>query len=260
MFTVFPDVISQFCDASLLGRAQRNGLLAVRSHDLRDGATDTHRTVDDATFGGGPGMVMKPEPIFAVVEAVQPLRPLLVLSPGGRRFNQGYAQELSSLEGFSLLCGRYEGVDQRVIDHLCDGEVSLGDFVLGGGEVAALAIIEAVGRLIPGVMGNAESADRESFSSGLLEYPQYTRPAEYRGMAVPEILQSGDHGRIERWRHAMALARTLEQRPDLIAERGGVREGEARLLAEFGLLSELVAPTTIDPHSSNRADTPKDSR
>ena len=163
-------------------------------------------------------MVMMPEPLFAAVEAVDPPRPLLLLSASGRRFDQARgARAARDAGGFSLLCGRYEGVDQRVADHLCDGELSVGDYVLAGGEAAALVVIEAVTRLVPGVMGNEASADDESFTEGLLEYPQYTRPAEFRGWAVPEVLRSGDHARIARWRRAQALRRTMERRPDLIA-------------------------------------------
>lgn len=216
VFTIFPQLISQFCDVSLLGRAQKSELLKLGVHDLRDGATDKHRSVDDTPFGGGPGMVLAPEPVFRVVEQVQPPRPLLLLSPGGKRFDQSFASELAQTGGFSLLCGRYEGVDQRITEHLCDGEISIGDFVLAGGEVAALTMIEAVTRLIPGVMGNDHSGTEESFAGGLLEYPQYTRPAKFREWEVPEVLQSGDHGAIARWREAQALARTRTHRPDLL--------------------------------------------
>jgi tRNA (guanine37-N1)-methyltransferase len=190
-----------------------------------------HRSVDDRPFGGGAGMVLMPGPLFASVEAVQPQRPLFLLSASGRTFDQSVARELATGDGFSLICGRYEGVDQRVADHLCDGELSVGDFVLSGGEAAALVVIEAVARLLPGVMGNDESATDESFSSGLLEYPQYTQPAEFQGWPVPEVLRSGDHGRIARWRHAQALRRTLERRPDL--HREPVSPEEQKLLAEF---------------------------
>jgi tRNA (guanine37-N1)-methyltransferase len=170
------------------------------------------------------------------VEAVAPPRPLLLLGPGGSRFDQARARELLAGGSFSLLCGRYEGVDQRVVDHLCDGEVSIGDYVLAGGELGALVLIEAVARLVPGVMGNDTSADEESFSDGLLEYPHYTRPADFRGWTVPEVLRSGDHGRVGRWRRAMALRRTLDRRPDLIEARGGLADGDRRLLEEFGLM------------------------
>jgi tRNA (guanine37-N1)-methyltransferase len=179
-------------------------------------------------------MVLRPEPIFASVEAADPPRPLLLLGPGGRRFDQGRARELADSDGFSLLCGRYEGVDDRVRTALCDGELSIGDYVLGGGEVAAMVVLEAVGRLVPGVMGNGDSAADESFSDGLLEYPQWTRPAEFRSMEVPEVLRSGDHERVARWRRARSLRRTLVDRPDLIEARGGLDDAERELLAEFG--------------------------
>jgi tRNA (guanine37-N1)-methyltransferase len=235
VLTIFPDLVRPWTEASLLGKAVRDGLLDLRVHDLRSGTTDPHRSVDDSPFGGGAGMVLRPEPLFAVVDREQPPRPLLLLGPGGRRFDQRWAEELAVAPGFSLLCGRYEGVDERVADHLVDGEVSVGDFVLAGGEVAALAIVEAVGRLVPGVMGNEDSAGDESFSAGLLEYPQYTRPADFRGWTVPDVLLSGDHGRIARWRKAQAIQRTMQRRPDLIAARGGLTEAERGLLAEFGI-------------------------
>jgi tRNA (guanine37-N1)-methyltransferase len=234
VFSIFPDVIDGFCSASLLGKARRAGLLDLRLHDPRDHTTDVHRTVDDAPFGGGAGMLMRPEPIFAAVEAADPPRPLFLLGPGGRRFDQAMANELAALPGFSLLCGRYEGVDHRVRAHLVDDELSVGDVVLAGGEVAACLVIEAVTRLVPGVMGNAESPVTESFGArGLLEEPQFTRPANFRGWEVPEILRSGDHGRIARWRYAQALHRTIACRPDLIEARGGLTEEEQRLLEEF---------------------------
>jgi tRNA (guanine37-N1)-methyltransferase len=233
VLTIFPDMVGAFADESLLGRARRNGLLDLRVHDLRDATTDNHRTVDDTPFGGGAGMVLMAEPIFATVEAVDPPRPLLLLSPGGRTLDQAYARELAALDGFSLLCGRYEGVDERVRTHLVDGEISIGDYVLAGGEVAAMVVLEAVGRLVPGVMGNDTSADDESFSDGLLEYPQYTKPAELRGWSVPDVLRSGDHGRVERWRRAQSLRRTVERRPDLIEARGGLTPDEQRLLDEL---------------------------
>ena len=235
VLTIFPDLVRPWTEASLLGKAVREGRLDLRVHDLRSGTTDPHRSVDDSPFGGGAGMVLRPEPLFAVVEREQPPRPLLLLGPGGRRFDQAWAEELAGSGGFSLLCGRYEGVDQRVAEHLVDGEASVGDFVLAGGEVAALAVVEAVGRLVPGVMGNEESAGDESFSAGLLEYPQYTRPAEFRGWTVPEVLLSGDHQRVARWRRAQALKRTILSRPDLIESRGGLTETEQGLLAEFGM-------------------------
>lgn len=232
VFTIFPEYFAGPLDASLLGRARVAGLLDVRVHDPRDQVTDRHRTVDDTPFGGGAGMVMMPEPLFLAVEAADPPRPLLLLSPGGRRFDQAYARELAERQGFSLLCGRYEGVDQRVADHLCDGELSVGDYVLAGGEAAALVVIDAVARLVPGVMGNEASSGEESFATGLLEYPQYTRPAEFRGHVVPEVLRAGDHARVARWRRAAALRRTLARRPDLLTE-AALSEADRDLLREF---------------------------
>lgn len=242
VLTIFPDLVAPWTDASLIGRAHRAGVLDVRVQDLRSGADDPRRSVDDAPFGGGAGMVLGPEPLFAVVEAEQPPRPLLLLGPGGRRFDQKWASELATGEGFSMLCGRYEGVDQRVKDHLVDGELSIGDFVLAGGEAAAICVLESVARLVPGVMGNEQSSLEESFADGLLEYPQYTRPATFRGWTVPEILRSGDHGAIARWRKAQSLVRTITDRPDLIEARGGLSEEEERLLAEFapGAVSSRV--------------------
>jgi tRNA (guanine37-N1)-methyltransferase len=216
VFTIFPEYLDTPLRVSLLGRAQETGLLDVRLHDPRDDTNDKHRSVDDEPFGGGAGMVMTPEPLFAAVERVDPARPLFLLSASGRRFDQACARELAAGDGFSLICGRYEGVDQRVADHLCDDELSVGDFVLAGGEAAALVVIEAVTRLLPGVMGNADSARDESFNDLLLEYPQYTRPAVFRGWEVPEVLRSGDHGRIAAWRAEQARERTRARRPELI--------------------------------------------
>ena len=243
VFTIFPGLVDGFCSESLLGKCRSNGLLDLRLHDLREHATDVHRTVDDSPFGGSAGMVMKPEPIFASVEAADPPRPLFLLGPGGRRFDQAMAKELADLApdapdasdgGFSLLCGRYEGIDHRVREHLVDGELSIGDVVLSGGEVAACVVIEAVARLLPGAMGNAVSPVTESFgAAGLLEEPQYTRPAQFREWTIPDVLRSGDHGRIERWRQAQRLHRTLRYRPDLIDARGGLGDVERRLLEEF---------------------------
>lgn len=236
IFTIFPELVDGFLSGSLIGKARRDDLLDIRVHDLRSSTTDPHRSVDDAPFGGGAGMVLAPQPIFAAVEEADPVRPLLLLTPGGRRFDQGVARELAASEGFSLLCGRYEGVDQRVADHLCDGELSVGDVVLAGGEVASLLVVEAVARLVPGVMANETSGEDESFTHGLLEYPHYTRPAEFRGWEVPSVLRSGDHARVDRWRKAMALARTLQSRPDLIEARGGLTEEDESLLIEFDVI------------------------
>lgn len=233
VLTIFPEMIDSFASSSLLGRAREEGLLDLRSHDIRSQATDVHRSVDDAPFGGGAGMVMKPEPVFATVEALDPPRPLILLGPGGRRLDQDVVRELAALDGFSLLCGRYEGIDQRVHDHLVDEELSIGDFVLNGGEVAAMVVIEATVRLLPGVLGNRDSTLEESFTDGLLEYPHYTRPAEFRGWEVPPVLVGGDHSKVARWRRAMALRRTVAARPDLIEARGGLSEADLHLLAEL---------------------------
>ena len=234
VFTIFTGLVDDFCSQSLLGKCRTTGLLDLRCHDLRDHTTDAHRTVDDSPFGGGAGMVMQPGPIFASVEAAEPPRPLFLLGPGGCRFDQRMAHELAESGGFSLLCGRYEGIDHRVREHLVDDELSIGDVVLSGGEVAACLVIEAVARLLPGAMGNDMSPVTESFgASGLLEEPQFTRPNEFRGWAVPEILRSGDHAKVARWRHSQALHRTLRYRPDLIEARGGLSDDDRRLLEEF---------------------------
>ena len=243
VFTIFPGLVDGYLGASLIGKARVKGLLDLRVHDLRSAAVDPHRSVDDAPFGGGAGMVLAPEPVFGAVEHVDPPRPLFLLAPTGRRFDQAMATDLAGGDGFSLLCGRYEGVDQRVVDHLVDGELSVGDYVLAGGEAAALVVVEAVARLVPGVMGNEASARSESFSDGLLEEPQYTRPADFRGWVVPEVLRSGDHARVQRWRRAAALSRTLAARPDLVAGRGGLTAEEVRLLEEHG----YPVPSPADP-------------
>ncbi len=237
VITVFPDLVDRFCSEGLLGKARQRGLVDLRCHDLREHTTDVHRSVDDSPFGGGAGMLLRPEPIFASVEAVDPPRPLYLLGPGGRRFDQQLAGELAAGTGFSLLCGRYEGIDHRVHEHLVDGELSVGDVVLAGGEVAACLVVEAVTRQLGGAMGSAESPVTESFgAAGLLEEPQFTRPAEFRGWQVPDVLRSGDHGLIARWRLAQALHRTLRARPDLIERRGGLTDPERALLEEFPAL------------------------
>jgi tRNA (guanine37-N1)-methyltransferase len=239
VFTLFPDVITAYCATSILGRAQESDALAIEAHDLREGSQDARRTVDDSPFGGGPGMVLMPEPVFRAVEAVEDLpRPLFLLSAGGRPFTQAVATELAALPGgFSLLCGRYEGVDQRVSDHLVDGELSVGDYVLAGGELGALVVIESVARLLPEVLGNEDSTVEESFSEGLLEYPHYTRPAEFRGWSVPEVLRAGDHGAVAAWRRGQALVRTAARRPDLLdllVAKGALSDVDVRALAVHG--------------------------
>jgi tRNA (guanine37-N1)-methyltransferase len=263
VFTIFPDVIEGYSAAGVLGRARRAGIVDLRVRDLRAGASDPRRSVDDAPFGGGAGMVLMPEPLFAAVEAVEASeglpRPLFLLSPAGRRLDQTIVRELAAAgQGFSLLCGRYEGVDQRVADHLVDGELSVGDVVLAGGELAALVAVEAVTRLLPGVLGNETSSEDESFAEGLLEYPQYTRPADFRGWPVPEVLRSGDHGSVARWRKVQALRRTLERRPDLLSARGGLTPAEVELLAKEGEVQLLAdhgydAPSGTLPAQSKDA-------
>jgi tRNA (guanine37-N1)-methyltransferase len=217
VFTIFPKILEGPLGESLLGRAIADALLDVRLHDLRAWTDDRHRSVDDESYGGGPGMVMKPEAFFAAVESLDPDRGrVLLLSPAGRRLDQALVRELASEEHLTLLCGRYEGVDERVVEGLPAEEVSIGDYVLAGGEVPALVVIEAVTRLVPGVIGKEESHERDSFTEpGLLDHPQYTRPAEFRGMAVPEVLRSGDHGAVERWRREAAQEKTRRNRPDL---------------------------------------------
>jgi len=237
VLTLFPDAIANYASTSVLGRASERDVWHLHLHDLRDATDDVHRTVDDTPFGGGAGMVLRAEPILRTLDEHGDIaRPLIALTPSGRAFTHVVAKELSTLEGFSLLCGRYEGIDQRALDLAVDDEVSIGDFVLAGGELAALCVIEAVVRLLPGGLGNDESSLDESFSDGLLEYPHYTQPADVRGVSVPEILRSGDHARIARWRRAQALHRTIARRPDLIAARGGLSEADAALLVEFPVL------------------------
>lgn len=239
VLTLFPEAIAHYATTSVLGRASQRDVWALHVHDFRDATSDAHRTVDDTPFGGGAGMVLRAEPILDTLVAHPEIaRPLIALTPSGRPFTHDVAKELSSLSGFSLLCGRYEGIDQRVLDLEVDDEISLGDYVLAGGELAALCVIEAVVRLLPGALGNDHSSADESFSDGLLEYPQYTKPAVVRDLEVPEILRSGDHARIERWRRAQALRRTLDRRPDLIARRGGLNGEETAILVEFALLDE----------------------
>jgi tRNA (guanine37-N1)-methyltransferase len=227
VFTLFPEVFEPYLQTSILQRAHQRGLVEVRLHNIRDWTSDRHHVTDDEPYGGGGGMVMKPEPIFAAVEGVlgsPPACPVILLTPQGRPFTQAVAQELASREPgeaegprrLALLCGRYEGVDERVRQHLVSDEISIGDYVITGGELAALVVIDAIARLIPGVLGDPDGAWDDSHASGLLEYPHYTRPAEFRGWRVPDILVSGDHARLARWRREQALLRTWQRRPDLL--------------------------------------------
>lgn len=218
--TIFPDMLEAAFEAGVLGRARRAGIVTVDTHDPREFSTDRHRTVDDAPFGGEPGMVMMAPPLFEAVEALAlpQAAPIVLLSPQGRPFAQADAERFARLDTLVLLCGRYDGVDERVAEHLATEELSIGDYVLSGGEPAALVVTDAVVRLLPGTLGHGEDALKDdTHTSGLLQHPQYTRPAEYRGWQVPDVLTSGDHAAIARWRRSQALARTLERRPDLLA-------------------------------------------
>jgi tRNA (guanine37-N1)-methyltransferase len=220
VLTIFPGILEGPLRESLLGRAIDDGLVEVNVHDIRDFSGDKHRQVDDESYGGGPGMVLKPEPVFAAVEALGPgARRTLLLSPAGRRLDQALVRELAAEPWLVLIAGRYEGVDERVVQGLPAEEVSIGDYVLSGGEIPALVVVEAVTRLVPGVIGRGESHERDSFGpDGLLDHPHYTRPAEFRGMEVPEVLRSGDHAEIERWRREAALEKTRRNRPDLLRD------------------------------------------
>ncbi len=260
LVTIFPEFFRGPLDYGILRRAREAGLVEVRVHDLREFTRDKHRTVDDRPFGGGEGMVLKPEPIFECIEGLniapreqrmtrQARESVILLSAQGQRLDQALAQELASLERMVLICGRYEGVDERVSEHLADREISIGDYVLSGGELGAAVIVDTVTRLIPGAVGNEASTQQESFtasvglpvgdapsstcvSGGLLDYPHYTRPAEFRGMAVPEVLVNGNHEEIRRWRRRTALEKTLRNRPDLIDVQA-LNEEDRRLMAEI---------------------------
>ncbi len=233
IITLFPELFGPFLEVSFIGAAREKGLVDVRLHDLRDWATDRHRSVDDSPYGGGPGMLMAPEPLVPAIEAVAgPKGPertarVAALSPQGAPLTQERLAELAGLEHLVLVCGRYEGIDQRVYDLAIDDEISIGDYVLSGGEVPAMVLVEGLVRLVPGVLGNPESAQIDSFGGGLLEGPQYTRPPLYRGLAVPEVLRSGDHAAIARWRAEQALERTRTRRPDLLSAQDAGAAGDA---------------------------------
>ena len=218
--TIFPRIVEAPLAEGIVGRAIERGLLDVRVHDLRDFTTDRHRVVDDVPFGGGPGMVLKPEPLFEAVDHVRGTRgapdAVVLTSPDGSRFSHAEAERFSHLGHVVILCGRYEGVDDRVREHLATDEISIGDYVVSGGELPALVIVDAIARLVPGVVGDEESVAHDTFARGLLDFPQFTRPAEYRGLKVPSVLLSGHHAEIARWRRREALARTLMRRPDLL--------------------------------------------
>jgi tRNA (guanine37-N1)-methyltransferase len=236
--TIFPAMVQGALAEGIVGRAIAAGRLDVQVHDLRDFATDRHRTVDDMPFGGGPGMVLKPDPMFAAVDAIRAERgapgAVILTSPDGERFSHRVAARLSGAKHIVVLCGRYEGVDERVRTGLATEALSIGDYVLSGGELPALVMVDAVARLVPGVVGDEKSVARDTFARGLLDYPQYTRPAEFRGMGVPPVLLSGHHAEIERWRRREALRRTLECRPDLL-ERASLDADDERLLKSLRL-------------------------
>ena len=234
-------MFNSYLDESILKRAQQANLISIHLHDIRAYTTDKHHVTDDATYGGGGGMVMKAEPIFAAVEAVSnepsaisnQQTPIILLSPLGRTFNQEIAKELALHERLMLICGRYEGVDERVREHLITDEISIGDYVLTGGELPAMIMVDAIARHIPNVLGAENAASEDSFATGLLEYPHYTRPPEFRGWAVPEVLQSGDHAKIAKWRRQQALRRTLQNRPDLLAS-ANLSEEDKKFLVGLG--------------------------
>ncbi len=234
VITIFPELFDGFRDASLIGKAIEKKLISIELINLRDYTGDRHRSVDDAPYGGGSGMVMLPGPIFEMLDDLPPSHRVL-LTPQGRPFDQAIARRLARTSSIALFCGRYEGVDERVRDQF-DEEISIGDFVINGGEVAAMAVIEAVSRLVPGVLGNVHSIVEESFSDGVLEYPQYTRPETIRGQTVPEVLLSGDHGRVDRWRRAQSLLRTRDKRPDLFA-RLELSDADKALITDKTILS-----------------------
>jgi len=241
VFTLLPEVFPPYLESSILKRAAQRGLIGVNVHNIRDYTHDKHHTTDDTPYGGGGGMVMKPEPVFEAIESVlglaphlSPLEPatdtpIILLTPQGRVFDQRIAEELSGHDRIALLCGRYEGVDERVREHLVTDEISIGDYVLTGGELPAMMIIDAVSRLIPGVLGDPTGAEDDSHSMGLLEYPHYTKPSEFRGWKVPEVLISGDHAKIEKWRREQALARTLSKRPDML-EKADLSEADKKFI------------------------------
>ena len=240
IFTILPDLFPPYLESSILQRARQRGLIDVRVHNIRDYAHDRHHTTDDVPYGGGGGMVMKPEPLFQAVESVLGLQPgtpppcpVILLDPQGRLFDQTLAFELSRQPRLALLCGRYEGVDERIRRNIVTDEISLGDYVITGGELPALLIVDAVSRLLPGVLGDPGGALDDSHASGLLEYPHYTRPPEYRGESVPDVLLSGDHARIARWRREQSLLRTLERRPDMLA-RAELSPADRKFLKEHG--------------------------
>lgn len=236
IFSLFPEVFESYLNTSILKRAQEAKILEVQTHNIRDWAMDRHHTTDDTPYGGGGGMVMKPEPIFAAVESIlgaPPVCPVILLSPQGRPFNQQIAFELATLDHLALLCGRYESVDERIREHLVTDSISIGDYVLTGGELPALVLVDAITRLLPGVLGDPDAPHDDSHATGLLEYPHYTRPPEFRGWEIPEVLLSGNHAEINRWRRQESLRRTLVHRPDLLS-RAALSQEDLAFLKELG--------------------------
>ena len=236
VFTLFPEVMEDYLQAGVLGKAQESSRIEVHLHYLRDYTTDRHRTTDDEPYGGGGGMVMKPEPIFAAVESIlgdsRSEVPVILLTPQGRVFDQTIARELAGSERIALICGRYEGVDERIREHLATDEISIGDYVLSGGELPAMVLIDSVSRLMPGVLGDSEATEKDSHTNGLLEHPHYTRPPVFRGWEVPEVLRSGDHARIARWRIEQSLRRTFLRRPELL-DHTRLTDEEREILEEL---------------------------
>jgi tRNA (guanine37-N1)-methyltransferase len=260
VFTLLPEVFPPYLESSILLKARQRGLIDVRVHNIRDHTHDKHHVTDDTPYGGGGGMVMKPEPVFEAVESVlglnaplpqpfdtaqdkPPTTPVILLTPQGRVFTQRVAEEFSRVERIALLCGRYEGVDERIREHLVTDEISIGDYVLTGGELPALMIIDAVARLIPGVLGDPTGAEDDSHSMGLLEYPHYTRPPEFRGWKVPDVLLSGDHAKIDKWRREQAITRTFHKRPDML-ETAQLSDKEKKFVE--GLRLKVQKPSDHD--------------
>ena len=244
IFTLLPEVFPPYLDTSILEKARRNGLIDVQVHNIRDHTHDKHHTTDDVPYGGGGGMVMKPEPVTEAIEAVlglqpseRPAFPLILMTPQGRVFDQKMATQFAQQERMAIVCGRYEGVDER-IRRLMSDEISIGDYVLTGGELPALIVVDAVARLLPGVLGDPDGAIDDSHASGLIEYPHYTRPPEFRGESVPEVLLSGDHGKIHRWRREQSLLRTLQRRPDLLLT-AQLSSADMKFLRENGWTGEV---------------------
>jgi tRNA (guanine37-N1)-methyltransferase len=248
IFSLFPEVFTSYLNTSILKRAQETKYIEVHSHNIRNWAADKHHTTDDTPYGGGGGMVMKPEPIFSAIESVlgsPPACPVILLTPQGRLFNQNIAFELASFEHIALVCGRYESVDERVREHLISDSISIGDYVLTGGELPALIVVDAVTRLLPGVLGDPEAAADDSHATGLLEYPHYTRPPEFRGWRIPDVLLSGNHAQIALWRRREALRRTLKLRPDLLS-KADLSQDDLAFLNELGYHPDETNPTNTN--------------